>query len=274
MLKAISQSYSGLRGFQQLLDVTADNIANVNTVAFKEKQVSFFELTYRGLAERRLPHAGSPATAPQSGCGTAVSSIVASREQGGLNFTGRSLDLAVLGEGFFRVINPDGSYAYTRSGNFALDANGNLTTPGGELLDPPPQLREQEGSINIGTLNITPGGIIQALAVHAAEAGEAPQGEGPVELGQIYLYSFVNPQSLAARGGNILLPSAASGPPQAGLPGEQGYGEIRSGYLENANVDLARQITMLIRGQRSLQASSRALSTAEELWALTLNLQS
>ena len=274
MLKAISQNYSGIRGFQQLLEVTADNIANVNTVAFKEKQVSFFELTYRGLAERRLPHAGNSVPAPQSGRGTAVSSIVASREQGALTFTGRSLDLAVLGEGFLRVISPDGSYAYTRSGNFALDANGNLTMPGGELLDPPLQLREQQGRIDSGTLRITPGGIIQALAVHPAEAGEAPQAEGPVELGQIYLYSFVNPQSLAARGGNMLLPSAARGPPLAGLPGEPGYGEISSGYLENANVDLARQITMLIRGQRSLQACFRALSTAEELWALTLNLQS
>ncbi|MEW5919722.1 MAG: flagellar hook-basal body protein [Bacillota bacterium] len=283
MLKAISQNYSGLRGFQQLLDVTAHNIANVNTVAFKEKQVSFFELTYRELAERRLPHAGNPPMPPQSGRGTAVSSIVLSREQGSLAYTGRNLDLAVVGEGFFRVVRPDGSYAYTRSGNFALDADGNLTMPGGVLLDPPLYLREQEGRIDFGTLAITPAGIVQAAPLRTeAEDDFSPfppgaEEETPaaiVELGQLYLYQFINPQSLSAVGDNLLLPSAASGPPLEGLPGEEGYGEIRHGYLENANVDLARQITTLMRGQRALQANSRAMSIADELWALTLNLQS
>ncbi len=281
MLKAISQNFSGLCAFQQLLDVTAHNIANVNTVAFKEKQVSFWELTYRELAERRLPHAGEPPLPPRGGRGTAVSSIVPSREQGALTYTGRNLDLAVLGEGFFRVIRADGSHAYTRSANFALDAAGNLTMPDGTILDPPLFLRAQEGRIDFASLTITPSGLVQA-ALLPLEAGDdaLPAGEqemdlsATVELGRVYLYQFVNPQSLTALGDNLLLPSAASGPPREGLPGEDDFGVIRAGYLESANVDLARQMTTLLRGQRALQATSRAMVTADELFGLTLNLQS
>lgn len=277
MLKAISQNYSALRGFQQMLDVTAHNIANVNTVAYKEKQVSFHELTYRELAERRLPHAGDPPLPPHnSGRGTAVSSVVPSREQGALAQTGRNLDLAVVGEGYFRVLLPDGGHAYTRSGNFYLDADGNLTMPGGFLLDPPLFLQGQENIVDLGSLNVTPGGVVQANLLPLAEETDLfhATNTDTIELGQLDLYNFINPQSLSEIGNNLLLPSAATAPPQAGLPGVDGYGEIRQGFLENANVDLARQMTSLIRGQRGLQSSSRALHVADELWALTLNLQS
>lgn len=276
MLKAISQNYTGLRGHQQLLDVTAHNIANVNTVAYKEKQVSFHELTYRELAERRLPHAGDPPLPPHNtGRGTAVSSIVPSREQGALKYTERKLDLAVVGEGFFRVIRPDGSHAYTRSGNFSLDADGNLTTPQGVLLDPPLNLQEREDEIDLDTLTVTPNGTLQANRLQPAAEDELLDEDfsQTVELGQIQLYRFINPQSLTESGDNLLLPSEATSPPQEGLPGEEGFGEIRQGYLENANVDLARQFTSLIQGQRALQSNSRAMHVADELWALTLNLQ-
>ena len=277
MLKAISQNYSGMRGFQQMLDVTANNIANVNTVAYKEKQVSFHELTYRELAERRMPHAGDPPLPPHNtGRGTDISSIVPSREQGALNATSRNLDLAVVGEGFFRLVLPDGGYAYTRSGNFFLDAAGNLTTPGGILLDPPLSLQEQEDVIDFESLMITQGGVVQANRLPLTDEADLleEQTGNIIELGQLHLYTFLNPQSLSEIGDNLLLPSEATAPPQEGFPGEDGYGEIRQGYLEQANVDLARQMTELIRGQRSMQTSSRALHVADELWALTLNLQS
>lgn len=277
MLKAISQSYSGLQGFQQMLDVTAHNIANVNTVAYKEKQVSFHELTYRVLGERRLPQAGNPPLPPHnSGRGVAVSSVVPSREQGGLAFTGRNMDLAVVGEGFFRVILPDGGYAYTRSGNFSLDRDGNITMPGGILLDPPLLLGEREDMIDFESLMVTPTGIVQANRLQQGDEADplAETTGNTIELGQLQLYNFINPQSLSEIGGNLLLPSAATGPPQEGFPGADGYGEIRQGFLENANVDLARQVTSLIRGQRAIQSGSRALHVADELWALTLNLQS
>ncbi|NLX91597.1 MAG: flagellar hook-basal body protein [Firmicutes bacterium] len=279
MLKAIGQCYSGIRAHQQLLDVTAHNIANVNTVAFKGKQVSFQELTYREIAQRRLPRAGNPAVPPRSGRGTAVVSTAHLLEQGSPAYTGRSLDLAIMGEGFFRVIRPDGSYAYTRGGNFSLDAEGNLTLPGGIRLDPVLNLRERENEIDLSTLSISPDGAV--LARPYPEGGgeilfrdEEELAGGMIKLGEIQLYRFINPESLLNAGENLFVPSETSGPPAAGIPGENGFGTLQQYYLENSNVDLAQEITGLIRGQRALQSSSRTLTTADELWALTLNMQS
>lgn len=279
MLKSIGQCYSGIRAHQQLLDVTAHNIANVNTVAFKGKQVSFQELTYREIARRRLPRAGNPAVPPQSGRGTAAFSTAPLMEQGSLAYTGRSLDLAVIGEGFFRVIRPDGSYAYTRGGNFSLDAEGNLTLPGGIRLDPVLNLQERENEIDLSTLSISPNGAVLARS-YPGGGGEILSGDGEelsggmIKLGEMQLYRFINPGSLFNMGDNLFVPSEASGPPVAGTPGENGFGSLQQCYLENSNVDLAEQITALIRGQRALQSSSRTMTTADELWALTLNIQS
>jgi len=283
MLKAIGQCWSGLRAHQQMLDVTAHNLANVNTVAFKQKQVSFQELTYREIAERRLPRAGDPPSPPQSGRGTAVSSIIPLMEQGSLVSTGKFTNLAITGEGFFRVIRPDGSYAYTRSGNFSLDAEGNLTLPGGIRLDPVLQLKTRENEIDFTTLTVSPEGIICAHPFAAGEriesntlplAGEEALPSGVIKLGEITLYRFINPESLLHLGENLFSPSEASGPPVAGSPGDNGFGRLEEGFLENSNVDPARQITALIRGQRAMQSSSRAMITADELWALTMNIQS
>lgn len=292
MLKSISQNYTAFSGFQQALGISAHNLANVDTVAFKEQQYSFHELAYRQLEERRLPRAGAPPTPPRSGKGTALFSAVESRVQGALFSTERNKDLAVKGEGYFRVIRPDGSYGYTRRGDFMLDQEGNLVLYGGELLDPPLNLSQLEDEIDLSTLTITAEGNIFARALAAeleeeveeteettgdeAIAPEAPEGQLPpdiIELGQLMLYRFVNPQSLFDVGGNVFMPSAASGPPEEGVPGEDSFGEIRQGYLERSNVDLAQQMTSLIRGQRFLQASARAMVTADEMWALTLNLQ-
>ncbi len=280
MLKSIGQCYTGIRAHQQLLDVTAHNIANVNTVGFKEKQVSFQELTYRAMAERRLPRAGNPSLPPQSGRGAVVSSTVSFNGQGSPAYTGRNLDLAILGEGFFRVLRPDGSYAYTRSGSFSLDLEGNLTLPGGIRLDPQLNLKGREKEIDFLNLCITPEGTIFTFTYadreeepSLAEGGEALPA-GAVKLGEITLYRFINPESLSPIGDNLLFPSEASGPPVAGSPGEMGFGALKQSYVENSNVNLAAQMTSLIRGQRALQSSSRTLTTADELWALTLNIQS
>ncbi|HHU75560.1 MAG TPA: flagellar hook-basal body protein [Firmicutes bacterium] len=280
MLKSIGQCTAGIRAQQQLLDVTAHNIANVNTVSFKERQVSFYELTYREIAERRLPQAGSPVTPPLSGRGVAISNTSPCMEQGSPAYTGRNLDLAILGEGFFRVIRPDGNYAYTRDGGFSLDREGNLTLPGGIRLDPPLNLQEQDGKIDLSSLSVTPEGIIFApsLVDRAEEPAYLESDDafaaGMVRLGEIRLYRFINPESLSHIGNNLYFPSQASGPPVEGLPGSGEFGHLGQSYLENSNVDLAGQMTALIRGQRALQSSSRTLTTADELWALTLNIQS
>jgi len=279
MLKAIGQNYTGIRGHQQMLDVTAHNISNVNTVGFKQKQVSFQELTYRYIAERRLPWAGNPPVAPQSGRGTAVFSTTRLMAQGNPMDTGRSLDVAILGDGFFRVIMPDGSFAYTRDGGFLLDDDGNLILSGGIRLDPELRLAELGSEINWNSLKISQDGTILVYPIDETNSGKDMSGDdgdalsgGAILLGQIMLYRFINPESLDHIGGNFLVPSAASGPPVASTPGKGGAGLLEEGYLERSNVDLAEQMTNLIRGQRALQSSSRALVTADELWGLTISI--
>ena len=259
MLKAMANSLSGLRVHQQLLDVTAQNIANVNTVSFKEKLISFQELPNRLLAERRLPVANEATVPPRSGMGAAPAGITASFREAPLKQTGRHYDLALAGEGFFRVIRPDGSYAYTRCGNFGMDEEGKLVTAGGDKLDLNLDWSgEEEGECL--ELKITPRGAIYLPF-------------SPEKIGEIPLYRFTNPQGLLPVGENLFLPGANSGPPQEGRAGEEGFGSICQGYLENSNVDLGGQMLMLIRGQRALQGAARTLTVADELWAQTLNLQ-
>jgi flagellar basal-body rod protein FlgG len=282
MLKSMANSYTGLRAHQQMLDVTAHNLANVNTVAYKERLVSFQELLYRNLAERRLPVAGEAPLPPRGGRGVALAGTVPSSREGSLNFTGKQFDLALAGEGFFRVVRPDGSYAYTRSGNFGLDAEGRLVTAGGDRLDFTLNLPATE-KIEPFDPVITPQGeiYIQASSPIEKKEGESSvpeENEGEqsapgLKVGEIFLYRFTNPQGLSSVGENLLLPSANSGPPQEGKAGENGFGLIQQGFLESSNVDLAGQMVKLIRGQRALQASIRTLTAADELWAQTLNLQ-
>ncbi len=283
MLKSLANSYTGLRAYQQMLDIVAHNLANVNTVTYKEKQVSFADLPSRNLAERRLPEAGEPSAPRRCGRGVELLSVTSSCEEGPLAFTGNNLDLAIAGEGYLRVIRPDGSYAFTRGGNFTLDSEGNMVTSRGLRLDPPLNGQDLHEDLDFSTLEITPGGEIYARPFQETGEGrkffqELP-GEkshspaGLIKLGELSLYRFANPQGLSYIGENLLLPSAASGPPLEGKAGKAGFGEIRQGSLEKANVDVGRQMIMLIRGQRALQASARAATSADEFWALTLNVQ-
>ena len=270
MLKSLANSFTGLRAHQQALDVTAHNIANINTVAFKEKQLSFAQLPGKTLEQRRLPVAGEPQSPRLCDRGVALAAAVSLSENGSLAFTGRGLDLAIAGEGYFRVVRPEGTYAYTRAGNFLLDAEGKVVTPKGDRLDFFPALQLRAGSINFSAIQITPSGEIWASI--AEEAG-GNFGVDTVKVGEIPLYRFTNPQGLYHIGDNLFLPSEASGPPLEGRPKEAGFGEIKAGFLERANVDLGRQMVALISAQRGLQASARAAVTAEELWALTLNVR-
>lgn len=282
MLKSIGTGYSGIKSQQEMLDVTSHNLANLQSTGYKEKQTSFQELYYRNIDERRLPRAGNPPVPPQSSRGTTLSSVVPSRVQGMPEQTGRPFDLCIVGEGFFRIVTPEGDYAYTRSGHFTADEEGNLVMPdGGGQLDIPVNLLEleEEGldpeSLVIsrdGTLTARERGAEQEPAPEEQEEGEFPPGT--VEVGQLQTYRFINPQSLSEEGGNRYRETEMSGPPQESIPGEDGAGVIEQGCLEASNVDLSRQMSTLLRGQRALQASARSVLTSDELWAVTLNLRS
>jgi flagellar basal-body rod protein FlgG len=284
MLKSISTSSGALQGYQKLLAITAHNLSNMNTTAYREKKATFHDLPYRTLVERCLPNTPDAVNIPDSGKGGAISSITTSLQEGIPLPTGKQFDLNILGEGFFRVTKPDGSYAYTRDGNFNLDEQGNLILPGGALLDLPLGFAALERKVDLSAINITAQGVIYAPLLIDSGGEEEPVLQetdpdlvdelpaGMIILGEIHLYRFANSQGLSSIGDNFLLPSASSGPPLEGKPGEKGFGELQQGFLESSNVDLAKQMTELLRGQRFLQASVRAIITGDELWAISLNM--
>jgi flagellar basal-body rod protein FlgG len=250
MLRSMSCAASGMRSHQQSIDVTANNIANVNTTAFKQKTALFSDLVYQSIERRG--NAVAPADAGQApvvaGTGMRVAAVRSDMRPGTMIFTGRSLDLAITGDGFFRVRLPGGHEAYTRDGNFRLDGAGNVVNGRGFRV------------------------IFPALPADVKDVLVAPSGEVTVKTaaaetaaGKLELAYFNNPQGLLQLGDNLLLPTEAAGTVTVSPVGNGT--EIRQGYLENANVDLAGEMVRLITGQRAFTLSARALRTADEMWA-------
>ncbi|NLI69844.1 MAG: flagellar hook-basal body protein [Firmicutes bacterium] len=267
MFRALCNNLTGMRAFQYSLEQIADNMSNINTTGYKASHASFSELLYRNVQDRRLPAApGAGALDPQAGKGVRISSLTTSFSQGALVQGSRPLDLAIEGEGFFRIIRPDNTVSYTRNGSFYLDEAANIVTAEGDFLDVPfnlsALLRDMDG--DLGALVITAEGAALWVTEDAA----------PVELGNIQLYRFINPAGLAADRNGQYLQTAESGGALAGLPGQIGYGKIRQQYLERSNVDLAEEMVRLITTQRALQSNIRALITTDELWALTIYIKS
>jgi len=264
MLRILRNGYTGLIAQQIRLDTIANNIANVNTTGFKKQDVSFADLLYQQAGPAGRPvEAVSPATTREGG-GVQVAAVPRDFSQavvvGTIQLddvdTGRTLDLAVEGEGFFCVELPGGGYAFTRSGNFHLDASGRLINENGYALSPSFTLPPEDYSILV-----CPDGTIKAKSENSSEAA-----------GQINLYRFVNPAGLEAKGDNLYLPTLASGQPEEGRPGEAGMGSLRQGCLEASNVDLASEMAGLIETQRAYEVSLRLVSSADEMWRMANDL--
>jgi flagellar basal-body rod protein FlgG len=250
MLRSISAAVSGMRSQQQSIDVSANNIANVNTTAFKQKAALFSDLVYQSVERRgnAVAPAGEDRSPVVAGSGVRVTAVRSDMRPGTVIATGRNLDFAISGEGFFRVQLPDGREAYTRDGNFNLDGEGNLVTGRGfRVIFPalPPDVQE---------VRVTPSGEV-TIRTAAAETA----------AGRLELAYFNNPQGLLQLGDNLLLATAAAG--AATVSPVRDGAEIRQGCLENANVDLAGEMVRLIAGQRAFALSARALRTADEMWS-------
>lgn len=260
MLRALANSAAGINAQAQKVDVIAHNLANINTAGYKKQDVTFAELFHRELAGPGVPaNPNSPNQRPiTGGHGVKVSSTHRDWREGAIVQTGRSLDFAIAGEGFFEVVLPNGSLAYTRSGVFHVDEEGYLVTAQGYPLTVPfvigPDIQE---------ITVSPEGLVTGRNA----AGEVE------ELGYWPLYSFVNPEGLEAIGENLFVATEASGEPWEGMPGEDKLGVIKQGYLETSNVTLAEEITSLIEAQRAYQINSRALQAADEMWSMANNLR-
>ena len=256
MLRALKTAALGMSAQQLNVDVIANNLANVNTTGFKKSSIEFQDLLYQtiqhGDKDSRDGHENPSLL--QIGLGSRPISTYRSFSRGDIAQTGNTLDLAINGRGFFQVELSDGNYAYTRDGSFKLNSEGYLVTSSGLKVYPEITLPE-----NVNSIKISEDGVVSVMV-----DGETD----PQEVGQLELVNFMNPAGLKAKGGNLFIPTEASGEPIYGNPGEDGLGQVMQGYLEKSNVDVAQEMINLIVAQRSYEINSKAVKTADELLAL------
>ena len=250
---ALWAAKTGLEAQQTRMAVTANNLSNVNTTGFKRGRVAFEDLLYQNV--RQVGADAAQDTQLPSGLmlGTGVRVVATEKTytQGNLQVTSNALDVAINGRGFFQVTLPDGTNAYTRDGSFKVNAQGELVTSGGYRLQPAVSIPDGAQSVSIGT----DGAVTVQLAGQAA----------PSQVGSLQIVDFINPAGLQARGENLALESAASGPPQAGTPGLNGLGALQQGALEASNVNVVEELVAMIETQRAYEMNSKAISTADKM---------
>lgn len=250
-------SATGAQAASSFLDATSNNVANANTTGYKTAQTSFQDLLYNGLLPGVNANGVTPPGGIQFGAGAVVSAETGLFTQGPVQPTGNPLDLAINGEGFFRVTLPDGTFAYTRDGSFNLDAGGNLVTSDGFKVDPP--ITVPAGS----TATIGTDGTVTATAADGTQT----------TIGQIGLTRFVNPAGLTRIGDTLFAASAASGAATDGFVGDtNGFGTLQSGNLEGSNVDLTTELVNLLIAQRTFTFNTQAITVESNLLSATANL--
>ncbi|PAF44904.1 flagellar basal-body rod protein FlgG [Helicobacter sp. 11S02629-2] len=253
MMRSLYTASTGMLAQQLQIDTTSNNIANVNTTGFKKQRAEFNDLFYQVMqyAGTSTSETTLSPTGIEVGVGVRPGAINRVFSQGSPKETDNNLDLAITGNGFFQVQLPDGTLAYTRSGNFKLDNTGNIVTSEGYLLEPQITVPADAKSVNIGTDG--------TVSVVAGNGGQS------TNLGQIQLATFVNPAGLHGLGDNLYMNTTASGDPIVGVGGTDGVGQIRQGFLELSNVKLVSEMTDLITGQRAYEANSKSIQTADAM---------
>ena len=237
MLGPIFSALTGLKNASQRLQNSANNVANINTAGFKKSDVNSADI--------------------KSG-GTRVNDVSKSNTQGALIPTGNPLDLAISGNGFFQVTNPNGGTSFTRSGSFNLDGGSNIVDASGNALVPAVNVPGNNAGISVG-----------ANGQISAQVGGQPE-----VLGQIQLANFANPSGLSAAGGNLLNESAGSGAPVVGGPGEGGRGTVLSGFLEGSNVDITEEIVDQIVAKAAFKANVNVIKANDKLLGTILDIKS
>ncbi len=251
MNRALWSAKTGLDAQQTRMAVISNNLANANTTGFKRDRALFEDLVYQNV--RQVGAQSSQETQLPSGLnvGTGVR-IVATEKlftQGGLTQTDNSLDVAIQGRGFFEILMPDGSTAYTRDGAFHLNSQGQIVTSSGYPLQPGLTVPQNAQSITIGV-----DGTVSAVVAGSTE---------PTQIGTLQLTDFVNPGGLQAIGSNLFTETASSGSPQAGAPGQSGLGTLLQGSLETSNVNVVEELVSMIETQRAYELNSKAISTTD-----------
>jgi flagellar basal-body rod protein FlgG len=262
-MRALSIASTGMLAQQTNVEVIANNLANMNTTAFKQQRAEFTDLLYQNIQTPGAQTSDQGTYAPngiQLGAGVRTAAVYRITTQGDLKSTGNPYDVAIQGPGFFRIQQADGTDAYTRSGNFSLSPQGQLVTQDGLVIQPGIAIPQNTISVTINSQG----------QVNATVAGNTT----PQTVGQLELTRFPNEAGLNAIGNNLYLETPGSGPPQAGVPASLGYGTIQQGFLETSNVNSVDEITALITAQRAYEMNSKVITAADQILQDTARLGS
>ncbi len=262
-MRALAIAATGMTAQQLNVEVIANNVANINTTGFKRARAEFTDLLYQAERAAGAPNRGGQEPIPegaQIGLGVRTAAVRNLHMQGALTQTNNKLDLAINGRGWFQVTGPNGELFYTRAGSFNKNANGQIVTIDGYVVQP---------QITIPT---------DALDVRVNESGEvfilSAANNTLQQVGQLTLANFANDAGLEPLGDNLYRETLASGAAVIGVPGDPGFGKIHQGYLENSNVDPVKEITELISAQRAYEMNSKVIQAADEMFGtVTKNIR-
>ncbi|MGQ9504744.1 MAG: flagellar basal-body rod protein FlgG [Thermogutta sp.] len=263
-VQTLYSAATGMLAMEKKLDVIANNLANIETTAFKKGRANFEDLFYRHEVFPGAQDTSGEMTATgiSIGLGSRLSGVQTDFRQGAFQQTSNQLDVAIEGAGFFQVLDPSGQIYYTRAGNFSINPNGNLVIGSahtGRLLEPPVVIPKDATAISI-----TPEGQVYV---------QQPNNPQLTLVGDIQLVNFINPEGLLKLGENLYAETDASGPPQAGTPGRDGLGLLRQNALEASNVEPVRELIDLITTQRAFEMNSQAVQVGDQMMQLVSNLR-
>jgi len=254
MIRAMGTAASGMKAQQMNIDTIANNLANVNTTGYKRSHAEFQDLLYEKVVPGGQVDSQGRVNPNRVEVGHGVKLVATNKNfsQGTVVSTSNPLDIMIEGNGFFQLKLPDGSNAYTRDGSFKLDADGNVVSSTGYLLEPAIQVPQD--AVEIG---VSRDGVVSVIT--SSDTANAQ------EIGQIELARFANAAGLQARGGNVFVESPASGTPILANPGLDGLGETSSGFLEMSNVETVDELVNMISAQRAYELNSKTITMADEM---------
>ena len=253
---ALRTAATGMAAQQTRSEVIANNLANVNTTAFKRSRAHFEDLLYQTVQGSTVVGAPDANSLPaiQVGRGTRLAGVQRAHQQGPLEQTERPYDLAIEGDGFFQVQMPNGQVGYTRDGSFGISDTGTLVTSEGYTVLPGVKIPEDATEISVSAT-----GVVSAMRGDSKDSNE---------IGRIELARFMNPSGLMAQGENILLETPASGAAVVGFPSEDGMGKLLQGSLEGSNVEIVQEMVDMISAMRAYEINSKAIKNAEEMMSI------
>ena len=260
-MRALHTAATGMRAQELNVQVISNNLANMRTTGYKRQRAEFQDLLYehvRRVGSQTSDQGNLLPAGIELGSGVKTVGTPRLMTQGSIAQTGKDFDIAIRGEGFFRIQMPDGRTAYTRDGSFEIDAQGRVVTAQGNVVQPGITVPANASGLTIngqGQVSVTTPGSTTSTAV-----------------GQVELAMFINKSGLQAIGDNLFVETPASGTPQSGTPGTEGFGDLLQGSLEQANVEAVSEITDLITAQRAYEMNSKVISAADQMLQTSANL--